>query len=110
MHLGLDQMPFLSDIKESLGIDHDFMIVVSEESAYGRVDRCRYSQVVDGMRIERSAYWQNLDEVMADEDILEALNFGEELVIPKGQSFKRTTQRAIETAIGTASEVHSLNN
>ena len=87
VHLGLDEIPFLPDIKESLGIDHEFMVIVSEESAHGRDERCRYTQVVDGKCTERSAYRQNLDEVMADNDILEALNFGEELVIPKGQSF-----------------------
>ena len=39
MHLGLDQIPFLPNIKESLGVDHEFMVIVSEESAYGRVER-----------------------------------------------------------------------
>ena len=97
-HLGLDEVPFLPDIKESLGIDHEFMVIVSEESAYGRDERCRHARVVDGTNTESNAYWQSVDSVMADSNLLEALNFGEELLVPKGQSFIALSRDSDELA------------
>ena len=35
VYLGLDQTPFLPHVKESLGIDHEFMVIVSGEN-FGR--------------------------------------------------------------------------
>ena len=85
-YLGED-IPHLVEIKKSLGCDQDFMVVISEEDAHGRNERCSYDEVVNGKKTKKSVYWENVDDVLADRDLSRALNFGDEIVIPDDQPF-----------------------